>query len=134
MSASDAVWQRVVEGVCVSYRAAVGGRAASGDWRWRRSAECGGCDAAKFAGVVAVIVGDDTIVVAFVSVSGSLGDKPNLTLARRHWTSRTFDVQGSRTAYTHFGRASPTLKCGCHPACLRELVGGVFFQERVVEV
>ena len=45
-------------------------------------------DAAKFAHVVAVIVGADTMVVA----SGYLGDKPNLTVAWRHWTSRAFDV------------------------------------------
>ena len=45
-------------------------------------------NAAKFADVVAVIVGADTMVVA----SGYFGDKPNLTVARRHWTSRAFDV------------------------------------------
>ena len=111
MSASDAARQRVAEGVWVGHRAAVGGRAAiSGMW-WVRPASRGGCwvagrrrvfffffagtragrqsrDAAKFADVAAVIVGADTMVVA----SGSLGDKPNLTVARRHWTSRAFDV------------------------------------------
>ena len=82
--------------VWVGYRAAVGG--AGGD-QWNVVGQAGSCfffadtragrqsrDAAKFAHVVAVIVGADTMVVA----AGYLGDKPNISVAGRHWTPRAF--------------------------------------------
>ena len=46
------------------------------------------------ADVGAVIVGADTMVVAFVAVSGSMGVKPKLTVAGRRWTSRAFVYRG----------------------------------------
>ena len=46
------------------------------------------------ADVGAVIVGADTMVVAFVAVSVSMGVKPNLIVAGRRWTSRAFVYRG----------------------------------------
>ena len=44
--------------------------------------------------VGAVIVGADTMVVAFVAVSGSMGVKQKLIVAGRRWTSRAFVYRG----------------------------------------
>ena len=132
VSGSDAA-RRVAEGVWVgglsSGRGRAGGErrlaaAIGGTW-WVR---CGDV----VADVGAVIVGADAMVVAFVAVSGSMEVKTNRTVARRHWTTRAFDVRGECTATRTLDALLQHLSV-CHAARLRELVGGVFFQERVVE-